>query len=506
MKLNRAHILLNTTFVIVFILSACSKPIASPTSVQTSAITVIPSVTPTVTSTIALPSPTVTSLPTSTPAPTATPTPAPTPQGGGGKLVLTLFKSAYASQFTLEGEANVFVLNPDGSGMKPLTNGPKDMENLAAAVSPDGNLIAYSQVKINLRYFYSDNTLGDLFIIRADGTGPIQLTTPKLKAYWRGVTWLPDNRLLFFGSDEKGTSIFLADPKTGTVSRMKSPSGDPRGLIKVLGISPDGSGIYWFAGKYCPEHGLCNERYFWSRLDDTEHRQIWKNIEYAADRIQISPDGKRIAYFGFLTSFPSSVNGCFTANIDGTGITRAEGARPMCVSFNGSRNSSWWSSDSTRIIYEDYDKAREKLYYKMWSAVDGKSTVLPDLKTGACDDITWLPGDQQVLFFNCQSNTWGNSIPSPMRILDLSSGQVTTLADTGFCNMRFSPDRQQAIFYNCDQNKADKPLTYKIFSLDNHPIQDGLASIFVPFSIGSAYNQEFGYAHDMGQAFWIPAP
>ncbi len=482
-------------------LASCSGPTAVSTVIQEN----VPTSTLTATLT---PEPTQTIIPSSTPHPTATqtgtPTQSPTPQGGGGKLVVTLFKSAYASEFNLEGDANLFVLNPDGSAMKPITNGPKGLVNLAMDAAPDGSRIAFTQTKLNPSYYYIENPLGDLFTIKPDGTGLTALTNAQRKAYRNGATWLADGRLLFFGMDAKGPTIFIGNADSGDVTRLQKPSGSLQGRSKVLALTSDQSAIYWVTGEWCNDRALCNEHYYFTKLDDSDQHAIWTMVKNAADSVQVSPDGKSIAFMEQFNNDQVPDWGCHIADIDGKTIVKLEGQRPSCHSIGLSRYSNW-SPDGGQFIYEDYNPAAEKRFFRTWSAGTHQSDPLPDLHTAACDSLAWIDGGKQILFFNCQSNTWGISIPSAARILDPTSGQVKTLPDTGFCSMRLSPDKNQAFFYVCSQSTSDQPLTDWVISLTGPSTRHGFDLVKVPPKSGQVYNKEYSFSSYFGQAFWLPA-
>jgi Tol biopolymer transport system component len=399
----------------------------------------------------------------------------------------------------MEGLANVFVANPDDFDPVPITDSPKGLADLAMAVSPDGTRVAFSQIKVDPRYYYIENPLGDLFIVKLDGSSKVQLTNTQRKAYRQGIFWLPDNRLMFFGRDEKGGTIFLADPTTGTVTRLKRPSGFPLSRMAVLGLSTDKAAVYWVTGTWCSDRGICDEQYYRTKLDDTENYQVWTGLKNAASSVQISPDGKHIAWDVSL------VKGCYVSDIDGYNVYKLQGERTTCD--HGSRGGySWWSPDGSQFIYEAYNQKLDKRYFRVWSYKDGKSMDLPDLQTGACDNLTWMPNGRDVLFFNCQSNTWGTSIPSAARLVSLESGQVTLLAETGLCDLSISPDKQQALFYNCSQNQKDEPLTYKFIGLTDRTINKSLDNITVPYIEDSKYNMDIIFSISLGLSFWSLAP
>jgi Tol biopolymer transport system component len=62
----------------------------------------------------------------------------------------------------------VFVMNADGSNPVNLTDSP--FQEVGGAWSPDGTKIVFGQQKIG------DASIGDIFVINADGTGLVNIT------------------------------------------------------------------------------------------------------------------------------------------------------------------------------------------------------------------------------------------------------------------------------------------------------------------------------------------
>lgn len=232
-------------------------------------------------------------------------------------------------------------------------------------------------------------------------------------------------------------------------------------------------------------------------MDDSSTKQIWTKVRDAADRVFPSPDGKHFNFFSSTGHNDSNPGwGCFVGNLDGSEIKKVDEYRPYCEGG--------WSPDGSRFIFETYNTKIEKRYYKIWSAADGKTSELPDIQTGACGAIHWL-SSKSVLFTSCQSNTWFTSIPSASRVLNLESGQLTLLAETGICDFALSPDNRQALFFSCPQGEKN-PLAFKVINLQEASVLNDFKNISIPFNVNGVYNKEWQIADYLARSFWIAAP
>ena len=125
------------------------------------------------------------------------------------------------ARIVLKKEQTIYIVNADGSGLKKLA---ADASGAAAAVSPDGALIAYE------RYVPSGSSHTEIFLLEVDG-GRVRATGLR-DVVLRG--WSADKRFLLYDRYDGHESLF--DVRTGKVAGSVGPPG----CCDAVGWSPDG--------------------------------------------------------------------------------------------------------------------------------------------------------------------------------------------------------------------------------------------------------------------------
>jgi Tol biopolymer transport system component len=107
-------------------------------------------------------------------------------------------------------------MEPEGSGVRKLTDAAADGNVAAEPVwSPDGTKITFVlSMPEHLGAYAGD---GDIYVMNADGTGMIKLTTGLRDAH---PAWSPDGTRIVFVRDE-GNSLLIMNADRSEVSEIR---------------------------------------------------------------------------------------------------------------------------------------------------------------------------------------------------------------------------------------------------------------------------------------------
>ena len=158
---------------------------------------------------------------------------------------------------TAQGDFDIFLMRPDGSQQRNITNDPKYHQG-AARFSPDGKKIMYRRYPRNKRIDKNRwGAQGHLVIADADGSDPVVLGR---ESQYPWASWSPDGKQL---ARLTRRGIQIVDMATEKVVRTL-----PRkGIYQQLFWSPDGKwlcgvtntfGEYWTVGRMDAETGEIN--------------------------------------------------------------------------------------------------------------------------------------------------------------------------------------------------------------------------------------------------------
>ena len=220
-----------------------------------------------------------------------------------------LFNAKIAFMSRRDGNAEVYVMNVDGTSPVNLTDHPED--DRAPTWSPDGTKIAFSSNRHGTE---------EIYVMNADGTSLIRLTNNAVLDSW--PSWSPDGTKIAFSSD---LDIYMMNPDSTNLRRLtQNPASD-----WAPSWSPHGTKIAFVSDR----DG--NAEIYVMNADGTNPANLTNNP--SNDQMPSwSPDGTRIA---FVSDFEIHV-------------MNADGTNPIRLTNDPARNASpSWSADGTKIAF-----------------------------------------------------------------------------------------------------------------------------------------------------------
>jgi Tol biopolymer transport system component len=236
-----------------------------------------------------------------------------------------------------DGNVDIYVMAPDGSGQRRLTGAARrwyePAEDRGPAWSPDGKRIAFSSDRV-------EGANGEVFVMNADGGDQHQLTSGSVEGEF-GPVWSPDGKKIAFeshiswaGGSRSRVHVMNADGSDEgrlTTGDSSSPTWSPDGSKIALVVergdddtSPSGDGIYVM------------------NADGSGQRRLTDPKLQNAGAPAWSPDGKKIAFESRNGPARAAV---YVMSADGSGQRRLTDPK-----LHGA-GSPTWSPDGNRIAF-----------------------------------------------------------------------------------------------------------------------------------------------------------
>jgi Tol biopolymer transport system component len=187
---------------------------------------------------------------------------------------------------TAAGGGDIMRINPDGSGLTPLT---RDGVSLLPRWSPDSQSIAFTRK--------TNNGPSHLYVMAADGNHPRQLTYGDVSDGWEDhLVWSPDGLYLAFTRvaytsngypNPPDSGMFLLHLASGELTKLEN------GFTKLPAWSPDGTKLAYSTGETCSP---CANGLVVMELNSRVQTTLAVYKDQAIENVGWSPDGKMIVY------------------------------------------------------------------------------------------------------------------------------------------------------------------------------------------------------------------
>ena len=258
--------------------------------------------------------------------------------GQNGKIVFV--RQTHATGGSGQVAPAVYVVNPDYTGLKRLTDPAAGADDSSPTWSPDGKRIAFVRV---LHTIPAPADAHEIYVMKANGSGLSRLT--RNTAYDDHPAWSPDGKWIAFtredrtwpGSGEVNFDIWVMRANGKAQRQLTGNRVDE----VCPAWSPDGKSIAFLAD----DPNSAGGRILVMRSDGS-HRRLVARVpligstpgqEYSLQRPSWSPDSKRIAFVG--------AKGVTTVRSDGTHpVVLPAGLHPS------------WSPDGKHLTFMRYDE------------------------------------------------------------------------------------------------------------------------------------------------------
>jgi Tol biopolymer transport system component len=247
--------------------------------------------------------------------------------GENGRLVFASGASSGPGINNPTYDTEIFTIRPDGTGLVQLTH--NKLYDYDPAWSPNGNKIAYS---------HGSGDATDIYVMRADGTQKMLLTDSR-GTNWN-PTWSANGARIAFQSNRDVTNT---TPVNTNIYSVRNDGTGEKQLTKNTASdlmpdwSPDGTKIAFYTTRYSTNDNSSSDIAVMN-ADGSNPRRLTSTPGYDYDPAW-SPNGGRIAF--------SNAADIYKIRADGTGLKNVTATQnPDDFSYDPA-----WSSDGTKIAF-----------------------------------------------------------------------------------------------------------------------------------------------------------
>jgi Tol biopolymer transport system component len=271
--------------------------------------------------------------------------------------------------------AQLWTVNPDGSGMAPLTALPGP--SAFPAWSPDGKELVFAHAPRFASPPSPPTPLWSLYIMSRNGTGPTglrRLTRCQPPGCWQDYepAWSPDGSQIAFVRNQDIYLINADGTGVRRLTRAATPLGDGQPAW-----SPDGHRLAFTVLRAQPDR--LPAIYVMNANGSGAHRLTGCRPGCAGSQPAWSPDGTKIAFAGNQD--------IYTVTPTGSGVTRLTDCAHIagCVDAGGPA----WSPDGRKIVFwvEGHDSVSQ-LYLMNANGSDAQP-LIPKSSDVCC--MAWQP-------------------------------------------------------------------------------------------------------------------
>ena len=272
---------------------------------------------------------------------------------------------------------------------RPISNGALPV------VSPNGKYIAFS----------SDRSgAGELYLIRADGSGELQLTHTSDAA--GNLAWTRDGKEILFATFKDNIGyLYAIDPNGKNRHQLAKIPG------RAATLSPDGKRVLYMAGTWTATKLTVSD------LDGSNAKQIIDDTSIAWNN-HWSPNGKQIAFTS--RTDPKSELAVYLMNSDGSGRRQVT----QVPAEEGGAQGPQWSADGTQLAFQVNSRTQKGLAH-VWiiDLRSGSARKLAAHTESYLDETpSWFPDGKHIAF---QSNRTGRMEVWVMNVDGTGARQVT---------------------------------------------------------------------------------